>query len=138
MLIGIDRQILRFDTNYAGGATPTPTPTADAERRRPCRRPAPVVTTAKLTASLTKSSYKVAKGKKLAFKFTAGAAGGYAIAIRKGKKVKKTFKGKAKAGANTVKKKIRLKPGKYGVRLTVKAGGETVTDTAKLKVSRRR
>jgi hypothetical protein len=31
VLIGLDRRVLRFDTNYAPSATPTPTPTPEQE-----------------------------------------------------------------------------------------------------------
>ena len=150
VLVGLSRQVLRFDTNYVeAGATPTPTPTATATAT-PTTNPlpppptggggaivAPAVKTP-LKATLSKAAYSVIAGKKLALKFKAASAGKYAIAIKKGKKTAKSFKGQAKAGANTVKKKISLKPGKYRLKLTVKAGGATATDTAKLRVMKKK
>ena len=142
VLIGLDRRVLRFDTNYAPAATPTPTPNpGGSQNPLPPPPPGPGAITPKpkpLTASLSKSAYKVAKGKRLAFVFSAASAGTYTLAIRKGKKLAKRFKGAAKAGKNTVKKKLKLKPGRYKLTLKVKAGGTTATDTAKLRVTRRR
>ena len=149
VLVGLSRRVLRFDTNYVTAtATPTPTATATATAT-PATNPlppppadgggaivAPAVKTP-LKATLSKAAYSVIAGKKLALKFKAASAGKYAIAIKKGKKTAKSFKGKANAGANTVKKKIALKPGKYGLKLTVKAGGATATDTAKLRVKKK-
>ena len=139
VLIGLSRQVLRFDTNYAPPATPTPTATPSAPNPLPPPPPGPGASTLKpLTASLSKSAYKVAKGKKLAFVFTAAGAGTYTLDIRKGKKLAKRFKGAARAGKNTVKKKLNLKPGRYKLSLRLKAGGTTATDTAKLRVTRAR
>ena len=141
VLIGLSRQVLRFDTNYAPPATATPTPTPGATPSPlPPPPPAPgpaVVAPAPLTASLSKSAYKVVTGKKLAFAFSAARAGAYTLEIRKGRKLVKRFKGAAKAGKNVVKKKLKLKPGRYKVTLKVKAGSTTATDTARLRVTRR-
>jgi hypothetical protein len=143
VLIGLSRRVLRFDTNYAPAATPTPTPTPTPSGGTPNPLPPPPpgpnpITPKALTASLSKSAYKVVRGKKLAFVFTAASAGTYTLEIRKGKKLAKRFKGAAKAGKNTVKKKLKLKPGRYKLRLRLKAGGKTATDTAKLRVIRAR
>jgi hypothetical protein len=144
VLVGLSRQVLRFDTNYVDATpTPTPTPTATATQTQNPLPPPPaggggpaVIPAKKLVATLSKAAYNVTAGKKLALKFKAASAGSYAIAIKKGKKLKKSFKGKAKAGGNTVKKKIKLKPGNYALKLTVKSGAATATDTAKLKVKK--
>ncbi len=145
VLIGLSRRVLRFDTNYAPPATPTPTPTPtptatpSAPNPLPPPPPGPAAFTSKpLTASLSKSAYKVVKGKRLALVFTAAGAGTYSLEIRKGRKLAKRFQGAAKAGRNTVKKKLKLKPGRYKLTLKVKAGGQTATDTAKLRVTRPR
>ena len=96
VLIGLSRQVLRFDTNYAPPATPTPTATPSGPNPLPPPPPGPAAITPKpLTASLSKSAYKVAKGKKLAFVFTAAGAGTYRLDIRKGQKLAKGFKGAA-------------------------------------------
>ena len=139
VLIGLSRRVLRFDTNYAPPPTPTPNP-GGSQNPVPPPPPGPGAITPKpkpVTASLSKSAYKVAKGKKLKFVFSAASAGTYTLEIRKGKKLAKRFKGAAKAGKNTVKKKLKLKPGRYKLTLKVKAGGTTATDTAKLRVTRR-
>ena len=141
MLIGLSRQVLRFDTNYAPAtATPTPTPTptpgSTPSPVPPPPGPAAPVVAKKPTATLSKGSYKVKRGKKVAFKFTADEAADFVIAIRKGKKLAKAFKGAAKEGANTVKRRIRLKRGRYAVSLTLKSAGGTATDKAKLRVLR--
>ena len=139
VLIGLSRRVLRFDTNYAPPPTPTPTPGGGTPNPSPPPPPGPGAITPKpLTASLSKSAYKVVKGKKLAFVFTAASAGTYALEVRKGKKLAKRFKGVAKAGKNTVKKKVKLKRGRYKLTLRLTAGGETATDTAKLRVIRAR
>ena len=142
VLVGLSRQILRFDTNYVeAAATPTPTATANPLPPPPTGGGGAIVAPAvktPLKATLSKAAYSVIAGKKLVLKFKAASAGKYAIAIKKGKKTAKSFKGKAKAGANTVKKKIALKPGKYGLKLTVKAGGATATDTARLRVKKKK
>jgi hypothetical protein len=140
VLIGLSRRVLRFDTNYAPPPTPTPNP-GGTPNPQPPPPPGPGAITPKPkppTASLSKSAYKVAKGKKLKFVFSAASAGTYTLEIRKGKKLAKRFKGAAKAGMNTVRKKLKLKPGRYKLTLKVKAGGTTATDTAKLRVTRRR
>ena len=139
VLIGLDRRVLRFDTNYAPPVTPTPTPGPGGGTPNPLPPPPPgpdPTTPAALTATLSKSAYEVTKGKKLAFVFTAASAGTYRLEIRKGKKLAKRFKGAAKTGKNTVKKKLTLKPGRYKLTLRLKAGGTTATDTAKLRVTR--
>ena len=139
VLIGLDRRVLRFDTNYAPPVTPTPTPGPGGGTPSPLPPPPPgpdPITPVALTATLSKSAYKVTKGKKLAFVFTAASPGTFTLEIRKGKKLAKRFKGAAKAGKNTVKKKLALKPGRYRITLKVKAGGTTATDTAKLRVTR--
>lgn len=135
-LIGLERRVLRFDTNYAPPATPTPTPIATPNPLPPPPPGPDPITPKALTASLSKSAYKVRKGKKLAFVFTAASPGPYTLEIRKGKKLAKRFKGAAKAGKNTVKKKLKLKAGRYKLTLSLKAGGQTATDTAKLRVTR--
>jgi hypothetical protein len=89
-----------------------------------------------LSASLSKGSYKVASGKRLALAFDAARAGQWAIAVRRGKKVAKRFKGAAKAGKNSLRLKLKLKPGRYRLVLTLRAGADTTTDTAKLRISR--
>jgi len=96
-----------------------------------------VVASKPLTASLSKSAYKVVTGKRVAFAFTAAIAGAYTLEIRKGKKLTKRFKGAARAGKNIVRKKLRLKPGRYRIALKLKAGGVTAIDTAGLRVTRR-
>jgi hypothetical protein len=136
VLIGIDRQVLRFDTNYAANPNPNPNPNPNNPNPQPPPPPGPdPITSNPLTAALSKSSYKVAAGKKVAVVFTTAAAGTYALTIKKGKKKVKSFKGPAKSGKNTIKKKLKLKPGRYKMALKVKAGGETASDTAKLRVT---
>jgi hypothetical protein len=143
-LIGLERRVLRFNTNYAPAATPAPTPPNNPLPPPPPPPPTPpppgpgAIAPKPLTASLAKSAYKVAKGKRLRFVFTAAGAGRYTLEIRKGRRLAKRFKGAAKAGKNTVKKKVKLKPGRYKLTLRLKAGGTTATDTAKLRVTRAR
>ena len=132
VLIGLIRRVLRFDTNYAPPAGTTPPPGGT----NPLPPPPPGPDSDPLTATLSKSAYKVVKGKKLKIVFTAGSAGAYVLDIRKGKKLAKRFKGAAKAGKNTLKKKVGLPPGRYKIAFKLKAGGETATDTAKLRVTR--
>ena len=132
VLIGLDRRVLRFDTNYAPPSSTTPPPGGN----NPLPPPPPGPDSDPLTATLSKSAYKVVKGKKLKLVFTAASGGAYVVDIRKGKKLAKRFKGAAKAGKNTLKKKVGLPPGRYKIALKLKAGGETATDTAKLRVTR--
>jgi hypothetical protein len=141
VLIGLSRRVLRFDTNYAPPpATPPPGGSGPGGTPNPLPPPPDVdaITPKPLTAALSKSAYKVVKGKKLKLVFRAASAGGYTLTIRKGKKLAKRFKGVARAGTNTVRKKLKLKPGRYRITLAVKAGGKTATDTAKLRVIARR
>ena len=84
------------DTEPGRVAEPAAATTAGAGAITPKPKP--------LTASLSKSAYKVAKGKKLKFVFSAASAGTYTLEIRKGKKLAKRFKGAAKAGKNTVRR----------------------------------
>jgi hypothetical protein len=129
--------VLRFDTNYAPPAGTTPTPTPGGTNPLPPPPPGPDPITPKpLTATLSKSAYKVMTGKKLTFVFTAASGGAYVLEIRKGRKLARRFKGAAKAGKNTLKKKLELRPGRYRIVLKLKAGGETATDKAKLLVTR--
>lgn len=132
VLMGLSRQVLRFDTNYAPPASTTPPPGGT----NPLPPPPPGPDPEPLTATLSKSAYKVMVGKKLTFVFKAASGGTYVLEIRKGKKLAKRFKGTAKAGKNTLKKKLGLPPGRYKIVLKVKAGGETAKDTAKLLVTR--
>jgi len=129
VLVGIQRRILRFDTNYAAAVqAPAPPPVPSP----PLPQPKP------FTAALNKAAYKLAKGAKLKLKFTAAGAGTYTVDIRKGAKRVKRLRGKAKAGANVVRSKLKLKTGRYSIKITLTgAAGAKATDTAKLRITRR-
>jgi hypothetical protein len=135
LLLGLERRILRFDTNYAPSQPPPPPPGGNPN---PNPQPPPPGDTpkAKLSAALAKSAYKVTRGKRLKLKVTASAAGSYRLdVLRKGKRVKRKS-GKVKAGANTIAFKAKLKPGRYKLKLSLSAGGGTATDTATLTIRR--
>ena len=126
--MGIARRIFRFDTNYAAAAPPGPAPVPPAP---PLPQPPP------LKAKLGKAAYALAKGKPLKLTFTAALAGRYVLDIRKGRKLAKRVRGAVKTGRNTVRTRLKLKPGRYQLRLTVIAGTERVMDTAPLRIKRR-
>jgi hypothetical protein len=136
VLIGLERRVLRFDTNYAPPAPPPPAPGPQPVSPLPVQNQ-PAAEAKKIAAALARSRYRLRAGKRLKLRFDAGAGGSYVVDVRKGRKRIKRVRGFAKAGENVVRVRMPRKRGRYKLTLTVTgADGTKATDAAKLRLTR--
>jgi DNA-binding beta-propeller fold protein YncE len=115
--------------------TTTTTTTATTPATTPTTMPAAVVTrgtgATKLTAKLRSHRLKVKRGKRFSVAYRSNARGSATLQVLKGRKRVLTMKSSTGKAFRVAKKLAR---GRYTLKLTLKAGGQTAGDSARLEV----
>jgi hypothetical protein len=141
VLVSAARRVFRVDADFAPPPSqpppPPPRPQPPPPRAAP-QPPAPRAAPAKPALTLRRSAYRVVRGKTLALRFTASAAGRFELrAMKESKRVLRS-RGAVRAGANTIRVRAKLTPGRYALVLKLTTTAGTASDRARLTVRRPR